>query len=311
MLPRRLLLMAPLVWAQEPEPIRVSVNLVNVPFSVTDEAGRLVSNLEQGDFEVLEDGVPQAVKFFSRAENSKLTLALLVDTSGSQSDFVKDHRRDMKDFLKTVLKPGDQAMTLAFGANVWEVAPPGTAIDESLDRLKDLQKSKNLSQFRRLSPKEHRDGASSVHDGVYEAARALEGLEGRRAIVVFSDGEDTSSAHHVMEAIEAAQEHAATVFALRYTELRKDKVWTARNKYGRAVLERLARETGGLDFDAAEEDNLRLAFEKIAAILRSSYDLAYSSSSTERDGSFRKIRIRAKRAGLMVRHKTGYYARPN
>lgn len=112
---------------------------------------------------------------------------------------------------------------------------------------------------------------------------------GRRALIVFFDGEDNAD---------------VIVFCVRYTELRNGK-WNARNKYGRAVMERTARETGGLDLDATDADDPTAQFRQIAAILRASYDLGYHSSNTP-DGSFRKIQDRARRPGLNFRHKTGY-----
>jgi Ca-activated chloride channel family protein len=127
-------------------------------------------------------------------------------------------------------------------------------------------------------------------------------------MILFSDGEDNASASNMLEAIEAAQETGVTIFTMRYTEIKKG-VWTARNKYGRSVMTRLAAESGGLDFDAGESSDLRDSFRQIADMLRSTYDLAYSSNQGERDGSFRKIKIRAKQPGLNLRHKTGYYAK--
>jgi Ca-activated chloride channel homolog len=304
------LLPFPLLAQQEPPPIRVEVNLVNVPFAVYDGSGRLIPDLKAEDFEITEDGQPQKIQFFSRAADSPLTLAVVADVSGSQDDFVGDHRRDLRDFLKSVMKPQDQAMLLCFGANVWMVSPAGAPPGELHERLKEFQKG-DRKDARRVSPQIYRDGSSSVYDGVYEAAKALRELPGRRAIILFSDGEDTSSAHHLLETIEICQEYAVTFFPLRYTELRKGRDWSARNLYGRSMLSRLALETGGVDYDASEDDALRRAFAQIAEILRSSYDLAYTSTQPERDSTFRKIRIKPKNPNLRVRHKTGYYARPN
>lgn len=307
---RRLFLFSSLsAMAQDAAPIRVQVNLVNVPFTVTDSAGRLVSNLQQDDFEVLEDGQPQKIRFFSRAADTPLTLSVLADVSGSQEDYLKEHRRHLKDFLKTVLKPQDKAMLVCFGANIYEVSPADGQPDRLDEALKDFQKARSTSAYRKLGPKEIRDNASSFYDGVSEAALALQSLEGRRAMIVFSDGEDNSSARNLLDAIETAQEHSVTVFCLRYTELKKGGVWSARNKYGRSVMQRLALETGGLEFDAAEEDDLKSAFRQISETLRNSYDLAYTSSQSERDSTFRKVRIKPKDPNLRVRHKTGYFAR--
>ena len=155
-----------------------------------------------------------------------------------------------------------------------------------------------------------RTSGTAFYDSIYHSVQEiLAKVEaGRRAMVVFSDGEDNSSAHHLLDTIEAAQRAGVQVFCIRYTEVRNDK-WTARNKYGRAVMERIARETGGLDLDATEADNLRAQFRQIADILRASYDLGYTSTHGAGDGSFRKLQLRAKRAGLTFRHKTGYFAR--
>ncbi len=285
--------------------IRVDVNLVNVPFSVQDSSGRWITDLTAADIDVFEDGAAQKISFFSRASDSPLSIAIVADVSGSQEEFLKDHRRDLRDFLKTVMTRRDQVMLTCFGNSIRLVAPFAQHPDHLDDQLKDFQKRKNISQYPKLGPPEIRSGGTAFYDAITETAKHLASVEGRRAILVFSDGEDNSSAVNLMDTIEQAQELGATIFTLRYTETRKG-VWTARNKYGRSVMTRIARETGGLDFDA---NNLSGAFVQIAGMLRASYDLAYTSTQAERDGSFRKIRIKLKRPGLTTRHKTGYFAR--
>jgi Ca-activated chloride channel family protein len=182
--------------------------------------------------------------------------------------------------------------------------------DQLEERLRAYQKSKTGRDFPRVGPAEKRDLGTAFYDAIFHATEDLlaKAETGRRALLVFSDGEDNSSAHHLLEAIEAAQRTGTTIFCLRYTELEKG-VWNARNKYGRGVMERIARETGGLEFDAAEERNLKAAFAQIGEILRSSYDLAYASTAGSGDDTFRKIQIRTRQPGLAVRHKTGYFAR--
>lgn len=302
---RRSFLFTPALLSQ----IRVEVNLVNVPFTVRDEKGAWLTDLNAADFEVLEDGLPQKISFFSRATESPLTIAILADTSGSQDDFVRDHRRDIRDFLSTVMTPRDQTLLVCFSTAVRLVSPPSNAPDRIDDDLKTFQKAKELRSYPRLGEREIYDNASPVYDGVVETARYLGKLEGRRAIILLSDGEDNTSARNLYDAVEALQEFGVTLFSLRYTELKKN-TWSARNKYGRATMARLASESGGLDFDAGSSDDLRNEFRQISTMLRATYDLAYSSNQSERDGTFRKIRIRAKRPGLTTRHKTGYYARP-
>jgi Ca-activated chloride channel family protein len=111
----------------------------------------------------------------------------------------------------------------------------------------------------------------------------------------------------MMEAIEAAQAADVMVFALRYTEYGR-RGETARNRYGTGVMARIARETGGAHYDAGKTD-LPTTFRQIGEELRSSYEVAYHTSNPARDGTFRKTAVRAKREGLIVRSKTGYFAR--
>jgi len=307
---RRLLFQVLAAGAQEPPPIRVDVSLVNVPFAARDARGQLVKTLSKDDIEILEDGVPQTISHFSTGAGSSLSLGLIADMSGSQREFQKDHRRDLKDFLKSVMQKQDKAFLVCFAGPVKLVAPLTASIDAITDSFRAFEKNEKGAVFPTIGPREIRGGASSVYDAIYNTAEEVMSRidTGRRALILFSDGEDTSSARNLMDAIEAAQRCGATVFCLRYTELRKD-VWTARNKYGRSVLERIARDTGGLDFDAGKSDNLREAYKQIADILRASFDLGYSSSSKVSDGNFRKIQIRAKRGDLTFRHKAGYYPR--
>jgi Ca-activated chloride channel family protein len=205
--------------------------------------------------------------------------------------------------------PADQSFLIGFGNQIRLISPFTHDSDRLLERLTRSQKD-DIDQFPRIGPREIREGGTAFYDAVHTACEDLlsRADTGRRALILFSDGEDNASAHHLLDAIECAQRVGATIFSLRYTDLRNGR-WTARNKYGRSVMERLARETGGLDFDAGESDNLRASFRQIADLLRASYDLAYKSSHTEEDGAFRKIQIRSKRPGVTLRHKTGYFAR--
>jgi Ca-activated chloride channel homolog len=296
--------------AQEPAAIRVDVNLVNVPFSVRDERGQLVKSLRRDDIDVLEDGLPQTVKHFSQGQDSALALGLLVDGSGSQEEFLKKHRRDLRDFLKNVMQAQDRAFLLGFGNHLRLVSGMTDRAEQVMDRLQQYQKGKEVDRFEIVGPRERRVLGTAFYDAIYYAAEdVLATAEGaRRALVIFSDGEDNSSAHHMLDAIEAAQRAGVAVFGVRYTELSKGR-WTARNKYGRAVMERIAKETGGLDLDATEAEDLREPFRQIADILRATYDLGYSSTNTGKGGVFRKIEIRGKQPGLKFRHKTGYFAR--
>ncbi|HWC96665.1 MAG TPA: VWA domain-containing protein [Candidatus Sulfopaludibacter sp.] len=299
-----LCLLAVLLPAQES--IRVDVHLVNVGFSVRDAAGRLVTDLTQDDVEVFEDGVPQKVAFFARSSDVPLKLGLLMDVSGSQDSFVKPHVKDLQTFLKSVLGPQDQAFMVCFGNRLRLVADFTNSPKDLINGLEMFHKGK--VEFPEIGPRERRILGTAFYDSIYHSVNQLMvHSEGRRkALIIFSDGEDNSSAHHMLEAIEAAQASNVLLFCVRYTEARNG-VLNARNKYGIGVMERIARETGGADFDAREK-GLKSNFEQIGEQLRSSYELAYHSTDPTGDGSFRKIKIRSKRPDLTVRAKTGYFA---
>ena len=290
-------------------PFRVDVELINVGFTVRDSTGKLVPDLGQDDFEVLEDAVPQKISFFARSQDVRLDLGLIVDVSGSQESFVKPHHKDLEAFLKTVLAPRDRVFLVCFGNHLRLVADHADSPRSLVDSLADFHKGKNISAYPELGPPEIRTAGTAFHDAIYYSVTQMMATaeRGRRALILFSDGEDNSSAHHMMDAIEAAQNNNVLVFAVRYTEVRNGRL-NSRNKYGTSVMERIAKETGGADFDAREND-LAVHFREIGEQLRSSYELAYHSTNPERDGTFHKIKILVKRPGLTARAKTGYYAR--
>lgn len=294
--------------AQERPPLKVEVNLVNVAFSVRDAGGLLATHLTPDDFEVLEDGVPQKIEFFSRSAEIPLTLGLIVDFSGSQEHFLKPHHHDLQTFLDTVLGPGDRAFLVGFGNHLRLLSDFSASSADLMEGLKDFEHDKR--HFPELGPEdEKRDLGTAFYDAIYYSTvdKLTRGSSGQKALIVFSDGEDNSSAHDILDAIEAAQSANVRVFAIRYTQREHGRL-TARNKYGIREMNRIAHDTGGADFDAQERD-LATWFRDIGDELRSSYELAYYPNGTgARDDSFRKIRIRAKRPGLTVRYKTGYFA---
>lgn len=290
--------------------IRVDVSLVNVGFSVRDARGNLVTNLNKDDVEVTEDGVPQNITFFGRSGDVPLNLGLIMDVSGSQQSFVKPHLKDLEGFLKSVLDEGDRAFLICFANRVRLVSDYSGSGKELVAALRDFEKAKNYRDYPIVGPPEYRILGTAFYDAIYGPANLMfsDGTRGRRALIIFSDGEDNSSAHHMLEAIEAAQANDVALFCLRYTEQGRNGRVTARNKYGASVMERIARETGGLDFDA-RAGGLHEGFRQIGAQLRSSYELAYHTSNPSGDKTFHKISIRAKQPGLEVRAKTGYYSR--
>ena len=289
------------------EKIRVDVNLVTVGFSVRDSRGALVDALGKDDFAVFEDGVQQQIAFFARSQDVPLTLGLVVDASGSQEHFRKRHEKDLAVFLEEVLGARDRAYLLCFGNHLRLVTDFTQSAAEMLENLKLYEK--NSDRFPELGPKEDRDLGTAFYDSIfYSVTEKLAKAEGRKALLVFSDGEDNSSSHDLMTTIEAAQAENVLVYTLRYTEPKRNGSLTARNQYGIRVMERVAKETGGAHIDARTTDP-KTYFRQIALELRTSYELAYYPNNHTKGEGFRKIVIRPKQDDLRVRMKTGYFPR--
>ncbi len=288
------------------EPIRVKVNLVSVAFVARDARGALVDNLTQDDVDVIEDAVPQKVTYFSRSLDVPLTLGVVVDASGSQDHFSKQHKNDLEVFFKDVLGPKDRVFLVGFGNHIRLVSDFSQSAGDLLDQWKLYQKS--TGKFPELGPAESRDLGTAFYDSIYySVTEKLAREDGRRAILLFSDGEDNSSSHDMMTAIETAQSENVIVYTIRYTDKEHGKL-TARNKYGISVMDRVARETGGAHIDA-ETTDAHTYFRQIAEELRTSYELGYYPTDPLKDDSFRKIVIKTKREGVKVRAKTGYFSR--
>jgi Ca-activated chloride channel homolog len=288
------------------EPIRVKVKLVNVAFSARDARGALVNTLSRDDVEVFEDAVPQKVSFFARSVDVPLTLGLIVDFSGSQDHFSDQHQRDLEVFLKDILGPKDRVFMIGFGNHIRLISDFSQSGSELTERLQRYQH--NNKHFLDLGPKEERELGTAFYDSIYySVVEKLVGENGRRALLVFSDGEDNSSSHDMMTAIEAAQAANVLVYTIRYTEKERGHL-TARNQYGIRVMDRIAKETGGEAIDAEGTDP-KTYFKQIAEELRTSYELAYYPTNPLPDDTFRKIVIHPKQPGLIVRSKTGYFSR--
>lgn len=294
------------VHAQGPQ-IKVKVNLVSVSFVARDANGALVDNLTQDDVDIFEDAAPEKISYFWKSADVPLTLGLVVDASGSQDHFAKQHKNDLEVFFKDVLGPKDRVFLVGFGNHIRLVSDFSGSGADLLEDWKKYQKS--TGRFPEIGPiGENRDLGTAFYDSIfYSITEKLAGENGRRAILLFSDGEDNSSSHNMMTTIELAQLENVVVYAIRYTERAHGKL-TARNKYGISVMDRVARETGGAHIDAETTDP-HTYFRQIAEELRTSYEVGYYPKAPLKDDTFRKIVIKPKREGITIRAKTGYFLR--
>jgi len=280
-----------LARAQEPT-FSTGVNVVNVLVTVRDKQGRLVRGLSQDDFTLEDDGRKQTVRYFSPQAGQPLTIGLLVDVSGSQRTVLAEQRRASRQFLDQVLRsPQDQAFFVRF--------------DRQVEVLKDL----DLLELdtRKTSP----DG-TALYDAIVFAARRIAGQAGRKALIVLSDGYDTSSAASLAAAVEAAQRADALVYAIRFLDrdVFKFQIPASQGgspvpREGRKALERISRDTGGTYFDLTTAETLEKIYARIDDELRSQYNLGFTPVNTR--AGYRKLRVSVKRKGLTIQARDGYF----
>lgn len=268
------------------------VDEVNLAFTVTDKKGRLINNLNSGDFTILDNHTaPQSVNFFQQQTDLPLRVGVLVDASDSILYRFDYEKTAAVMFLKRILRPGkDQAFVVSFN-----------------DRIKmaqdDTDNSKELSK---AVKRVHAGGNTALYDAVVFGADKLRGSppQTRRVMILISDGEDTISKSHLFDAQRAAIQAEVTLFALSTNE--SD---LAPNSSGDAVLNRLTETSGGVILQARDEYHLGRAFHKIERILRSQYAVAYRPAMFAPDGSFRLVELLPMRKELKVQCRRGYYAR--
>jgi VWFA-related protein len=276
--------------AQEPSQLtlKVGVDLVNVLFTVTDRQGRLVSGLSRTDFNVEKDGQKQDILHFSSDNELPLTLAIVIDTSPSVQPVFRAERRTAISFLRSIMRRKDLALVIGFDRSVTLM----TDLTESPRRLVAAINDLDIG------------GGTSLYDAVYLAAHdKLTSESGRKAIILISDGEDTSSQLHLKDAIVAAHQSDSVVYSI-YNSVRG----RSNPRKGRSTLRTLSQETGGSVFELDREINFQPIFDQISRELRSQYSIGYKSTNMNRDGRYRQIRIIPRSSRFRIQARKGYYA---
>ncbi|HVA01943.1 MAG TPA: VWA domain-containing protein [Terriglobia bacterium] len=272
--------------------IRVRVNLVNVLFTVVNKKKQLMPNLSKDDFEVLEDKKPQKILFFNRETNLPLRIGVLIDTSNSIRERLHFEQQAAIDFLDDVVRP-DEDMAFVVGFDVEPVMVQNYT--DNLDKLSTGIQSLQAG------------GGTGLYDALYYACKEkmiyIPAPQPylRRVLIIVSDGQDNFSEHSREEALAMAQKAEAIIYAISTN-------WTGIPTRGDKVLEYLASQTGGRSFFPMHASDLADDFQRISHELRSQYSLAYVSSNSAHDGTFRKITIKPREKGLKVLAKTGYFA---
>jgi Ca-activated chloride channel family protein len=284
------------------EVLKIDSNLVTVISSINTKHGTQPAKLHQEDFEILEDGVAQEITEFARDEDIPLRLIMLFDTSSSVKNQLRFERRAAARFFERLLRPQDQAALFAVSTDV-------TIIQDFTNKISQLTNATKLLQAR---------GATSLYDGVYLAAGYLKLTQGRRIIVIVSDGGDTTSQKKLAEALEQAQASDVVIFNVFTGLLTASQ--NVRDLAAERAMQTLTNETGGemysprmaLNGNEIDEEeslqNLDEAFGNLADQVRTQYTLRFYSSNDARDGKFRKLTVRVKKSGYSARARSGYYA---
>jgi Ca-activated chloride channel family protein len=295
----------PVAPANEP-PIRVTTGLVHLVITVTDKHHRLVTDLNRDDFKILENGVPQDIRFFGRETDLPLRIAVLLDTSNSIRQRLEFEKGAAINFLSDVIRRGkDMAFLMTFD-NEPQV------IQDYTDQLYLLTAA---IQDQRAG------GGTALNDAIYMAAQKLEkaplmrgqNSDLRKVIVVISDGNDDLSDHAFSEAIEEAVRSEAVIYTVSTNTDwlsidNPDKPSKYNMDPGDKILKDLAEQTGGRAFFPYSTDDLQESFTNIGTELRSQYFIAYAPTSPPVAGQYRKIQVRTDHKGLIVRSRKGYYA---
>ena len=289
---------------------KAEVNVVNVFFNVKDKHGLLIPNLTKEDFQVFEDGKPQTLKYFSSESNQPLTLGIMIDTSASQTRVLDIEQESCTQFLKEVLRDKDLAFVINFDVDV--------DLDQDFtNNIRDLARALNKMQINAGmgggppglggGPVPTTPRGTLLYDAIYLGAdEKLKSEVGRKAMIIFTDGEDQGSRLRIQDAIEAAQK-ADTIC---YVILIADRGFYGGFGYsGDYDMKKLAETTGGRVIEVGnKQDKLRQAFEQIQNELRSQYNIGYTPTNTKLDGTYRKIQIHTKSGDYKVQARQGYYA---
>ena len=272
--------------------LSITVDRVNVLFTVAGRSGKFITNLTKDDFMVFEDGELQTISNFSRDADMPLDIALLIDTSGSVRDKLRFEREAASRFLYSVLRSGrDRALLMAFDTGV-------EIVQDYTDDPVVLQTAMQAMVA---------GGSTSLYDAVAKASlHEQSNRGGRHVIVILSDGLDNSSHINLESALQIAQENDAVIYSISTNRI--EGPFSLDPELGDSHLTTLAAETGGRALFPTRMGELTRAFDRIIEEIRAQYSLAYGPTNGRHDGSFRTIHVATSHKGYVVRCRHGYFA---
>jgi Ca-activated chloride channel family protein len=256
------------------------VNRVILWISATDKQGNFITDLEESEFKIFENDKEQRIIDFY-AETRSITMAILIDTSGSMQDKIREVHNAAGAFVDTI-RDIDNALVIDFDDNVFliqDLTNDHEALKEAITSTEPL-------------------GATSLFDALHAAYRKIGQIDGRKAVILLSDGEDTSSQFGFKRVINEAKTNNTIVYTIGVGGGSIDK----------NVLEEFAQNTGGKAFFVKKADDLAEVYQRIADELGKQYYLTYSTDNDNWDGHWIKIRVESERPGVKVRARRGYFA---
>jgi Ca-activated chloride channel family protein len=273
---------------------RAGIDIVSLNVTVTDGTGRYVTDLTQSDFLVFENGVNQPITIFSRRENP-IALSLLLDSSASMEHKLPTLQVAASEFVRR-LKPADLAQVIDFDSNV-------TIRQAFTGNQGDLERG-----IQRMAA----GGSTALYNAIYVALSQLKKVRvdsdeepRRQALIVFSDGEDTSSLNTFDDVLEMTKRSETAIYTIGLRDRRSQAAGFRSSEF---VLRQLAHETGGRSFFPSTIADLSAVYGQIADELSSQYSIGYVSNNPRRDGAWRPIIVQVSRPSVTSRTKRGYYA---
>ena len=306
---------------QDVDVIRTETDLTNLLFTATDKNNRYITTLQQNDIRVLEDGVPQTLFTFQRETDRPLAIAFMIDVSISEERMLPDEKAAARTFVENVIRSNkDQAAIIPFEGYA-HLEQPLTRDLISFYRVLEAVEVASPSYLGAAPPMggiesgpgtiaPPREGSTAIWDSIALTCRSVltQSLGQRRhAIILLTDGQDTSSRLSRSNAIDQAIQSDTVIYALGIGDKRYEGV-------NKGALNNIAERTGGRAFFPKKEDDLRAAFAEIEQELRSQYLVAYSSTNKKHDGSYRKMSIEIantdlRKEQLKLRYRPGYFAK--
>ena len=280
-----------LALAQDPV-IRVDVRLVRVLATVKDASGGLIGDLERKDFAVFDNGAPQEISVFERQTEQPLSIALLVDNSGSTAKDLKFEIDSVTRFLRALFREGNRDDAVAVFSFNYQIVKHTSFIRDS-------------GRLERALRGLHGEAGTSLYDAIYLASGELQFRKGRKVMVIVTDGGDTTSAKDFQAALDAAQLADSVIYPILVVPVPAD---AGRNLGGEHALTSLARGTGGRVFEPTLGAALDDAFTGILRELRTQYLVAYYPQNVPLTKErFHKLEVRVRRPGLQILCRNGYY----